>query len=111
MYDDKRTTNEKIDRQQKFTVAQKEKLVKHFQQSQPISQREFCRLCKISTRTFRRWLELYGDYIPEKPAQEKQPAPDAVLVDSNPDVTIKYTEYRELQQIKAKFKAVCAICG
>ena len=111
MYDDKMVTNEKIDSQQKFPVAQKERLVKHFQQSQPISQREFCRLYKISTRTFRRWLKLYGDYIPTKPAKEKQPAPDAVLVDSNPDVTIKYTEYLELQQIKAKFKGICSICG
>lgn len=87
------------------------KFVQFYQQSKPISKQEFCRQCRIDDDSLRRWLRLYGDAAPSREHSEKHSTAGAVFCESSASITISYAEYRELQMIKAKYLAVCSICG
>ncbi len=113
MQDDnnKAAKNESTKYQQNYSIAQKEKLVRRFYDSQPISRGEFCDLYKLDLSSFRDWLRLYGDAALADGYSESHPTFATFLSESSASVKIAYTEYQELMLMKAKYQAVCSICG
>ncbi len=86
------------------------KFVQFYRQIQPISKKEFCRQCRIDDDSLRRWLQLYDDAAPAGECTVSHPSSGTAPYESSTSVTIPYSEYQELQQIKAKYHAICSMC-
>ena len=93
-----------------FPAEARIKFVQFYQQSKPISKQEFCRQCRIDTESLRRWLRLYDDTIPAVECPVSHPSSGTDLCESSTSVTILYSEYQDLQRIKAKYHAICSMC-
>lgn len=86
------------------------KFVQFYQQSKPISKQEFCRQCRIDIDSLRRWLRLYGDAAPAGKCSVSHPSSGTATYESSTSVTILFSEYQDLQRIKAKYHAICSMC-
>lgn len=94
-----------------FPVAARRKYVELYLSSQPISKTEFCRQHGFSIDAFRRWLRRYGPSDKDAaPVSKETQSPSSIPVDSSgSSVTIPYSEYLSLLQIKAKYDVIRAI--
>lgn len=110
MQDNKAATNEGMKYKENYSIKQKERLVRLFYNSQPISRDEFCDLYKLDPSAFREWLRLYGDAALADGYSESHPV-FTFLSESIASVTIPYAEYQDFLLMKAKYQAVCAICS
>ncbi len=114
MYDDKRDTNDKMRNLKKvngiYPDEARKEFVRLYRQSLPISKEEFCRQYGIDDESLRRWLRLYGDTAPAGECPVSHPSSGTAPYESSTSVTIPYSEYQELQQIKARYLAVCSMC-
>lgn len=86
-----------------YPIEARKTYVRWFLASQPISQTAFAAQHGIGPKTFARWLAAYG------------PALGAVTSSgthggNSQAVSVPYAEYLELQEIKAKYSAICAMC-
>lgn len=88
-----------------YPVEARKECVRQFLASQPISRKSFAARYGIGRKTLARWLAAYG------PALGAGTCPDTHKSNSQAvAVPVPYAEYLELQEIKAKYSAICAMC-
>ena len=88
-----------------YPIEARKTYVRWFLASQPISQTAFAAQHGIGPKTFARWLAAYGPALGAGAGTGP-----STHGGSSQAVSVPYAEYLELQEIKAKYIAICAMC-
>lgn len=88
-----------------YPVEARKECVRQFLASQPISRKAFALQQGIGRKTFARWLAAYGPALGAGAGTGP-----STHGGSSQAVSVPYAEYLKLQEIKAKYIAICAMC-
>lgn len=90
-----------------YPVEARKECVRQFLSSQPISRKAFALQQGIGRKTFARWLAAYGPALGAVTCSDTHKSNSQAVAVAVP---VPYAEYLELQEIKAKYSAICAMC-
>lgn len=88
-----------------YPVEARKECVRQFLNSQPISRKEFAIKQGIGRKALARWLAAYGSAMGAGTCPDTHKSNRQAVA-----VPVPYEEYLELQEIKAKYSVICAMC-